>query len=308
MLPPMDKLKPGNEVEPKLGFKKDESYRPAQSLVHRLSDGENWEKLAARYKREAKQIMRDNFGTTDPYEVNWYLGRYVKCDKATADRYNWRFSTSSRGGGGVRPGILYIIPNWFAIQDAARLLARRAIIQWLDNAFLGPTMVIGDSFRLRGRNISWRPTFLQDFTRMLRLQGATDDLSHAWAEAVHKALLNFSHSIESTIALPVPQIDGGGDRVPANCFLVWKAFEKATTSTTAFFDLMDVDGMSMNDAAARQAVGEFGRWWQERMNNVAESCLVEIGVHGNYVVSIRSWEAITLSGNLIKGASEAVWR
>jgi hypothetical protein len=120
----MQGLKSGNEDPPAEATKVAENYRPPRSLIHRVSDGENWTILAARYKVDARTLIWQNFQTDNAKVVNWYLHYYVKCDKTTPDRYNWRFSTSSRNGGGFRPGIIFVTPNWRAILDAAKFLTR----------------------------------------------------------------------------------------------------------------------------------------------------------------------------------------
>lgn len=82
-----------------------------------MADGENWESVASHYGIGVKDLIYANFKTLIPEEVNWYLHHYVKCDTPTHDRYNWRFSTSARSGGGPRAGIIFIPPKSIVFDD-----------------------------------------------------------------------------------------------------------------------------------------------------------------------------------------------
>ena len=101
---PIEK-KPANPV-PK-------GYHVEKSIRHRVRDGESWETLAERYGIDAKKIIKSNFKTSDPREVNWYLGNpnYVGCKKPTPDGNNWMFSSAAD------PGIVYIPPRHFEFPD-----------------------------------------------------------------------------------------------------------------------------------------------------------------------------------------------
>jgi hypothetical protein len=58
-------------------------------------------------------LIKANFSTLVPQEINWYLDHYVCCDKTTADGYNWRFSSTARKHRDKSPraGIIYIPPR-----------------------------------------------------------------------------------------------------------------------------------------------------------------------------------------------------
>ena len=87
---------------------------------HRVSDNESFDTLALKYGVTAKDITLHNFGTSDPAELNWYLREYVGCRVATADKHNWRFSSTAA------PGIIYIperaAPTNPALASAIRLI------------------------------------------------------------------------------------------------------------------------------------------------------------------------------------------
>jgi len=303
----MDTLKPGNEQKPEQGKLKTEAYRPAGSLIHKVSDGENWSTLAARFKREAKLIIKDNFETDQAYEINWYLGNYVKCDKATADRYNWRFSTSSRNRGGLRPGIIYIVPNWYAIVSAAKFLALKAMMQWFTGAFLKPFPVEDNTIRLRGHNLGFLPTFLLELKFSMRLQGATDDLADAWVDAMHKGLEQFSQSIDSVATIPLPQLMPGRDWHPGSAVVTWNGLKGAITAFDAFLDIAQVNGAGLDNEAARVAIVEFGRWWERRLDQIANRCVTEVFLTGTYNSALGIWRAVTVPGQgCIRGVAEAL--
>lgn len=122
---PASSLLPGNEREP--ANKVAITFRPAGSVKHLISDGDNWQSLQDRYHIPAKTIIEANFKTTVPEEVNWYLHHYVNCDTPTADRYNWRFSTSARNGPSPRAGIIYIPPTVYVFDDDIIVVPKRQI-------------------------------------------------------------------------------------------------------------------------------------------------------------------------------------
>lgn len=84
--------------------KRPAAFPPAGHLrAYRVRDGDNWWTLQKRFGlRDPWSLIRYNFATDDPAEVNWYLREYVGCAKATADGKNYCFS------GAARPGLLYL--------------------------------------------------------------------------------------------------------------------------------------------------------------------------------------------------------
>src|SRR5262249_52149145 len=65
----------------------------------RLDD--TWESVARDYNLDVKQLIRFNFHTDIPEEVNWYLHRNVGCNTPSLTGRNWTFK-------GAKPGIIYI--------------------------------------------------------------------------------------------------------------------------------------------------------------------------------------------------------
>jgi hypothetical protein len=118
-------LLPGNEREPLKRVAID--FRPASSVEHVVSDGDNWGTLQDRYGIPARTIIEANFKTIVPEEVNWYLHHYVNCDTTTPDRYNWRFSSTARNGPSPRAGIIYIPPKVIVFDDDIIVVPPRPI-------------------------------------------------------------------------------------------------------------------------------------------------------------------------------------
>lgn len=82
------------------------AYPPKGAVsTHRVKDGDNWGTLQTQYKRaDVWDLIVFNFGTSDPNEVNWYLKNKIGCKVTTADKKNYRFSTSTS------PGLIHIPP------------------------------------------------------------------------------------------------------------------------------------------------------------------------------------------------------
>ena len=73
--------------------------------AHPIKDKENWWRLADRYHRKDPwDIIKFNFATDDPKEVNWFLQELVGCTKSK-DGLNYSFSSSDK------PGLVYIPPD-----------------------------------------------------------------------------------------------------------------------------------------------------------------------------------------------------
>jgi Papain-like cysteine protease AvrRpt2 len=82
-------------------------WPPPDSVhAHRIKDGENWWSLQKDYSLpDPWDLIRYNFRTDDPLEVNWYLRGYVGCDTVTEDEKNYAFSSTAQ------PGSLFL-PPW----------------------------------------------------------------------------------------------------------------------------------------------------------------------------------------------------
>jgi hypothetical protein len=221
--------------------------------------------------------------------VNWYLHHYVKCDTPTPDRYNWRFSTSSRNGGGFRPGIIFIKPNWRAILDAAKFLTKLCVVDWFGSASLvGIRVDMANTVIINGHDILWLKGFLPQFIHSLRLQGATDELAFAWTRSVYAALEEFSFSIHDVVPiLPPPNAPHDFDSVPAPFVLApWHLVAKAKQSgSAAFVNSMIQEGISLSSAPARVAIEEFARWWDTLMG------AVRLAVQANEVTGRGTWRS-----------------
>jgi hypothetical protein len=72
---------------------------------HRVSDGEDWASVAAKYNVNVKDLIYFNFHTNVPEEVNWYLRRNTGCNLSKDGGRNWAFSSSAD------PGLIYIPPS-----------------------------------------------------------------------------------------------------------------------------------------------------------------------------------------------------
>jgi hypothetical protein len=90
---------PQNETEPKPRVPPD--YAKA-GFPYQVKDGESWKSIAAVHELDVKYLIRFNFKTNVPEEVNWYLRHYVGCDQTTPDQHNYIFSSSAK------PGIIYV--------------------------------------------------------------------------------------------------------------------------------------------------------------------------------------------------------
>lgn len=88
---------------------------PAPDRQHKVVTGDNWWNLASRYGRtDPWDIIEYNFGSRNPYEVNWYMEEYLGCSVPASDGENFRFDSSDH------PGIVYIPPgSWTPSADLA---------------------------------------------------------------------------------------------------------------------------------------------------------------------------------------------
>ncbi len=69
---------------------------------YKVKDGDNWWSIAADKRVDVGALIRFNFGTSDPDEINWYLHEKVGCRLETPDHDNYRFSATDK------PGKIYI--------------------------------------------------------------------------------------------------------------------------------------------------------------------------------------------------------
>jgi hypothetical protein len=80
------------------------AFPPANHLrAYQVRDGDNWWTLQKQFGlKDPWSLIRYNFRTDDPAEVNWYLREYVGCVLTTPDGKNYRFSSTAK------PGLLYL--------------------------------------------------------------------------------------------------------------------------------------------------------------------------------------------------------
>jgi hypothetical protein len=101
----MPSLLPGNETP----SKRLKDWPPPNSIPRPVgglsgppgTPDDTWESVARQYGFDVQQLIRFNFKTNNPKEVNWYLRTYVGCNTPSPSRWNWTFK-------GAKPGIIYI--------------------------------------------------------------------------------------------------------------------------------------------------------------------------------------------------------
>jgi hypothetical protein len=69
---------------------------------YKVTDADSLETVAQKYMIGVTTLIKHNFDTMDPAEINWYLREHVGCNKPTSDGKNWCFSSTAK------PGLIYI--------------------------------------------------------------------------------------------------------------------------------------------------------------------------------------------------------
>jgi hypothetical protein len=87
---------------PLSSFRRDRLPPEAVRPPHRVGDHETFATVAQKSGVPVETLIRHNFRTLDPSEINWYLREYVGCKLSTADGRNWRFSAAAS------PGLIWI--------------------------------------------------------------------------------------------------------------------------------------------------------------------------------------------------------
>jgi hypothetical protein len=79
---------------------------------YRVRAGESWQSVASGFLiPDVWDLIYFNFLTENPREVNWYMWRYLGCQRAASDGLNFSFAEAS-------PGVLYIPPfGWKRSHD-----------------------------------------------------------------------------------------------------------------------------------------------------------------------------------------------
>jgi len=90
-----------NESAPKSPVSADYA-RSRGGSPYRVKNGDSWESVAAAFGVAVRDLIKFNFNTTVPEEINWYLRNYTGCNKPSPSGHNWMFSSSAD------PGIIYI--------------------------------------------------------------------------------------------------------------------------------------------------------------------------------------------------------
>jgi hypothetical protein len=95
-------LRPGTrlrtEKEPR---PRRQDWPPPGSIPYQVTDldmKDGWKGVARKHGVDVQHLIRHNFRTNDPDEVNWYLREYVGCNVTTDDLNNWMFSSSAKPG------------------------------------------------------------------------------------------------------------------------------------------------------------------------------------------------------------------
>lgn len=268
-------LKSGNELPPPQPLL--DSFRPPNSLPHRVSTGENWQTLGARYKVDPRQLILQNFQTDKAEYVNWYLHHRLKCDTTTPDRYNWVFSSSARHNGGPHAGTVHITPLWYAIVDAAQVLTRRWFAGIVNGSLLKPTLFGATRLiTLRDTDFQWDiTTGLVEFRNSLGWQGATDELAAAWAEALAASFRDLFQSVDVRLPVdasrfPVPPV---GTVVPVMTMLpAWAPVdgENAKGKFTRYQSTIVQQLDRHTDSPMRSALTTFRQWWDRELPTLCD--------------------------------------
>src|SRR5579862_3047006 len=108
------------------------NYVPLGGLSYRVRDGDSWKIVARQFGIDVDALVRFNFNTTVPEEVNWYLRRNVGCRVPTADHDNWTFSSSAS------PGIIYIPSPTRVMPATTRIVHSVATLSWIDPRLYHP--------------------------------------------------------------------------------------------------------------------------------------------------------------------------
>lgn len=58
---------------------KEAPFPPAGGIGYKVKDGETWGSVANMFGLDVKKLIKFNFQTDDPGEVNWYLRVKVGC-------------------------------------------------------------------------------------------------------------------------------------------------------------------------------------------------------------------------------------
>lgn len=253
------------------------TYRPEGAFDHLVADGENWQKLADRYRFPAKKIIEDNFKTSNPYEINWYLREYVNCKVATADRYNWTFSTSAREGGiPGRAGRIFIVPNWPEIEKAAKLLTKRYVKQWFDLCSIPNAIVDGSVLQVLPNMVRPAGSIEAIFATEMELAGAPTQLAKGWAAHLQRGLEIFTMGLHANHgnAYPMFQAWPVPGPVPPMPAIPWPLLQSNSNGIAApnyFISQLMFPGL--NNPPMQGVIKRHGQWFEPAFQFLRNACM-----------------------------------
>src|ERR1039457_4634018 len=94
-------------------------YTPPQSFTYQWKDTDTWETVASQYQIDVKNLIKCNFHTNVPEEVNWYLKRRTGCKVPSPSGLNWRFSSPAHSNPKAPfPGVIHIPIRGIVVDDA----------------------------------------------------------------------------------------------------------------------------------------------------------------------------------------------
>jgi hypothetical protein len=291
----MPSLKPGNEEKPKPPKLVGPEYRPEGAFDHDVSDGESWQSLADRYKIPAKKIIEDNFKTTNPYEINWYLREYVNCKVPTPDGYNWKFSTSARQGGiPGRAGKVFIVPNWADIEKAAKLLTKRYVKQWFEFCMVQAGTVNGSALLIMPNMIRPTMNIATIFATEFELAGAPRQFAQGWAAHLQKGLELFTMTLNANQPAAFPMFNawptpGGVPPMPAIPWALLNSGSGGIANSNWFVSQLMFPGM--NNPEMQGIIKRHGQWFQQAFQ-VVKSASMARNVMGQGIADPHSRRVI----------------
>ncbi len=264
----MPSLKPGFEIEPTNPVPL--TFRPSDSVVHKVSDGEDWHSVAGRYRLPVESLIYSNFKTNVPREINWYLREYINCDLPTPDRRNWKFSTSARLGKSPRAGVVFIPLNWTTIIAAAKKATRRFVRHWFQFCMLGPI-----STQVRGPMLTVLPSGLRcvmpknfptvdEFKHRLREGGAPDELAENWAETLFGGLEVFTSSLNDIHPSAFPSFIGDGPFPSGIPSTPWPLLMGSASDGMLQWPFLRIiiQSSGIEGPAAESAMREYAKWFE----------------------------------------------
>ena len=139
--------------------KKQPAFWPPKGHIkaHRVTNKDNWWELANHYGRtDPWDIIKYNFETDNPKEVNWFLRELVGC-KTSKDGSNYSFNSLDK------PGLIYIPPAGWTPGSTPVKPTPGGYIPTADDEALRRSVlnVLGDpnlkevNFRYRGHRVDW---------------------------------------------------------------------------------------------------------------------------------------------------------